>query len=158
RNAASRRSDGKSGFRSTSEAAHAAKRSVRASARDLRGPAGSFRDNALDRHHAEVLMSEDVAMEDEIADVLSAEIHEHLDVRVRNDGFAVATNASGRVVAAVRRRRTTAVHILDHVEPLAVDARCLLAAVGFKVVLRQHQEMDLVLVEFVVLLSVVLDD
>jgi hypothetical protein len=29
-------------------------------------------------------MSEDVAMEDEVADVHSAEVHEHLDLRVRN--------------------------------------------------------------------------
>src|SRR6516165_10368675 len=50
--------------------------------------------DALNPHHAKVLMSEDVAVEDEIADVHSAEVHKHLDLWVRNDWIAVSVNAS----------------------------------------------------------------
>ena len=103
-------------------------------------------------------MSEDMAMEDEIADVHSAEVHEHLDLWVRNNWIAVGVDASGWGVAIVRWRRTIAERNLDHVEELAVDGRRLHAAVGFEVVLLQHLEMDLVLVEFVVLLSAILND
>ena len=114
--------------------------------------------DALNPHHAKVLMSEDVAVEDEIADVHSAEVHKHLDLWVRNDWIAVSVNASWWGVAIVRRRRTVAERNLDHVKELAVDGRCLHAAVGFEVVLLEHLEMDLVLMEFVVFLSAVLDD
>ena len=80
-------------------------------------------------------MSEDVAMEDEIADVRSTEVHEQLDLWVRNDWIAIGVDASGWVVAIVRRRRTIAERNLDHVEELAVDGRRLRVAVGFEVVL-----------------------
>jgi hypothetical protein len=46
---------------------------------------------------------------------------------------------------------------LDHVEELVEDARSLHRVVGFKVVLRLHQEVHLVEVELVVLQSVILD-
>src|SRR6185312_11196955 len=41
-----------------------------------------MRQNTNDRHHAVVLVSEDVAVIDEVADVGSAEVHTHLDARV----------------------------------------------------------------------------
>ena len=97
-------------------------------------------------------------MEDEIADVHSAKVQERLDLWVRNDWITLGVDASGWEIAIVRWRRTIAERNLDHVEELAVDGRRLHAAVGFEVVLLQHLEMDLVLVEFVILLSAVLDD
>jgi hypothetical protein len=40
-------------------------------------------DYPLDRHHTPVPMPEDVAVEDEVANVRSAEVHERLYLRVR---------------------------------------------------------------------------
>ena len=103
-------------------------------------------------------MSEDVAMEDEVADVGSTEVREYLDLRVRNDWFAVVVGAGRWVDAALLWRRTTAERHLDHIQELAVDGWRLLTAVDLEVVLGQNHEMDLVLVQFVVLAGVVLDD
>jgi hypothetical protein len=44
-------------------------------------------------------------MEDEVTDVRSAEVHQRLDLWVRNDRITVGADASGRVVAAIQRRR-----------------------------------------------------
>jgi hypothetical protein len=95
-------------------------------------------------------------MEDEVADVRSAEVHEYLYLWVRNYGIAAAADAGGWLDATILGRRTTAERNLNHIQELAVDGRRLLAAVGFEVVLLQHHEMDLVLMEFVVLAGVVL--
>src|ERR1700732_4953420 len=76
-----------------------------------------------DRHHAVVLVAEDVAVIDEVADVRAAEVHAHLDAR--------------------ERARARPVRDLEHVEVLAVRDR--------HAVLLELQEVDLGPVELVVL-------
>ncbi len=49
-------------------------------------------------------MAEDVAMEDEVADVRSAEVHEYLYLWVRNYGIAVAADAGGWLDATILGR------------------------------------------------------
>jgi hypothetical protein len=88
----------------------------------------------------------------------AAEIHECLDLRVGNDWIAVGVDAGGWIDATILWRRTSAERNLNHIQELTVDGRRLLTAVNLEVVLRQHHEMDLVLVEFVVLAGVVLDE
>jgi hypothetical protein len=73
-------------------------------------------------------------------------------------GLPFVPNAGGRLDATSLRRRTTAERNLNHIQEPAVDGRRLMAAIGFEVVLLQDHEMDLVLMEFVILAGVVLDD
>src|SRR5580698_2115873 len=76
-----------------------------------------------DRHHAAVLVSENMAMVDEIADQRAAEIHPHFNARVRP--------------------RARPIRYLNRVEILPVAHR--------NAVLFQRQEMNLMNVEFVIL-------
>src|SRR5579864_3202424 len=110
-------------------------------------------------------MPQDVAVEYKSADVRSAEVHECRYLRIRYRWSAtVRGNASWRVwrigSASVRvhtGRITSAERDLNHVQELAVNRRLGGSAVGHKVVLRQHLEVNLVLVQFVVFAGVVLD-
>ena len=92
-----------------------------------------------DRHHAVILVAENVAMVYEVADIESSEVHANRDARI------------GMV------RVSVPVGHLDHVKVLALDRRIGLAAVDLEVVLRQHQEMDLMDMEVMVFQAAVLD-
>src|SRR5580704_11574842 len=94
------------------------------------------RDNALYRHHSPVLMSEDVAMKDEVADVRSAEVHECLDLWIRSNWIAVLVDAGRWVDVTVLWRRTTAERNFNHIQELAVDGWRRVAAILFEIVLR----------------------
>src|SRR5712664_413737 len=117
-----------------------------------------LRIHLFDRHHSQVFVSEDMAVEDESADVWSAEVHEQLDLRVRYHWVTVRVDTSRWLNTTANRRRTGAIRDLNHVQKLAVDARRLPATVDLEVVLRQHLEVNLVLVQFMVFPRVVLDD
>ena len=73
-------------------------------------------------------MSEDVAMEDEIADVHSAEVHEHLDLWVRKTGLPLALTQAGGTSPLFAGGGPSQNGNLDHVEELAVDGRRLLCS------------------------------
>src|SRR6266852_5056692 len=84
-------------------------------------------------------MRENVAMIDEGSDIHPSEVHKQLHLR---DGY---------VVFASPKRD------FNHVQKLAIDGGRLLGPVGLEVVLRQNLEVDLMHVEFMVLLSDVLN-
>src|ERR1700732_3151968 len=84
-------------------------------------------------------MTEDVAVIDEVSDVRSTKIHPHFHARIR----------MSRIPVPVRD--------LNHVKELPFNVRFLLAAVDLEIVLRQHQEVYLVEVEFMVLSRPVLN-
>src|SRR4029077_5485369 len=92
------------------------------------------------RHHPQVLMREDVAVINEVSDVHPAEVHEQLHLRGR---------------ALIRILHVVPEWSLDHVQELAVDGRRLRTAIDLEVVLGENLEVDLVHVEFMVLLSYV---
>jgi hypothetical protein len=82
-------------------------------------------------------MIEDVTVEDEGPNIRSAKINQQFDIRERVIGIAVP---SGN---------------FDHVEILAGHRRCLLLPVDLEVVLRLHQEVELMKVEFMIFLSMI---
>src|SRR6202048_3614856 len=90
-------------------------------------------------HHAQVLVAENVAMKDEITNVTPAEIHAQRD--------------AGEWMVRVLVPEWN----LDRVQVLAGDGGCLLGAVDFEIVLRSHQEVNLMDVKFVMLERTVLD-
>src|ERR1700676_3980221 len=92
-----------------------------------------------DVHHAQVLVAENVAMKDEIANVVPAEIHAERD----------AGEWMFRVLVPERN--------LDRIQVLAVVGEYLLGAVEFEVVLRFHQEVNLMDVKCVIFERTVLD-
>src|ERR1700751_2185800 len=92
-----------------------------------------------DCHHAVVLMFSNMAMVGEVAYNGSAKIHPKF-------------NAGERMFPVTIPKRD-----LDGIQKLTIDASIWPAAVLFKVVLRQHAEVNLVNVKFVVLQGVVLD-
>src|SRR5215475_6749238 len=94
------------------------------------------------RHHAEVLMGEDMAVINEVADVHAAEIHQQLNIRHRTLG----------IVCIVPEGH------FNHVQELTIDSRGLGRSIDLEVVLREHFEVDLMHVKFVVFLSQVLND
>src|ERR1700741_1776499 len=81
--------------------------------------------DAYDRHHARVLVTENVAMKDEIADIRPAEGEAKLDAGVRMIGVLVPERNQ------------------DRIQILAGDGRRLLGTVDLEVVLRLHQEVNL---------------
>ena len=85
-------------------------------------------------HHAEILMRENVAVIDEVADVHAAEVHQQLDLRDRAIGIFLVVPEGD----------------FDHVQELPVDGRGLGSSVDFEVVLGEDFEMDLVHVEFMI--------
>ena len=102
----------------------------------FRGGTGQHAD---DRHHPLILVVEDVAMIDEVADILSAKIQPHRHARILVVWISVPE------------------WNVDHVEQLPLQRLYRLAAVLLEIILRHHHEMDLVDVEFVILLRAVLD-
>ena len=108
-------------------------------------------------------------MEDEVADVRSAEVHQCVYLRIRDCWPTIVgcetsllhystvgkSNVDSRITAAERD--------FNHVRKLSGKPRCRLASsrlalgIGWEVELRLHPEMDLVLVEFVVFSGVVLN-
>src|ERR1700682_408023 len=90
--------------------------------------------------HAQVLVAENVAMKDEIANVVPAEIHAERD--------------AGEWMVRVLVPECN----LDRIQVLAVDGGCLLGAVEFEVVLRFHQEVNLMDVKCVNFGRTVFDD
>src|ERR1700756_5123021 len=92
-----------------------------------------------DVHHAQVLVAENVAMKDEIANVFPAEIQAERD--------------AGKWMVRVLVPEWN----LDRIQVLAVDGGCLLGAVQFEVVLRFHQKVNLMDVKFVIFGRTVLD-
>src|ERR1700730_9180418 len=90
-------------------------------------------------HHAQVLVAENVAMKDEIANVAPAESQAERD--------------AGEWMVRVLVPEWN----LDRIQVLTGDGGCLLGAVDFEVVLRFHQEVNLMDVKFVMLERTVLD-
>src|SRR5579864_3911780 len=103
---------------------------------------GAARQHADNRHHAQILMREDVAVIDEVSNVRTTEVHKHLDLR----------NRAIRVLHVVPERH------LDHVCELANDGRRGWIAVYLIVVLRKNLEVDLVEMPLMVLLGYVADN
>lgn len=108
-------------------------------------------------------MSEDVAVEDEVADIRSAEVHLGVHLRIRDHWVAIRIHTS-RWLGRTRWWRTAAEWYLNHVCKLTSDGRRLLAvaregrvAVFLEVELGLHLEVNLVLVQFVVFSGVILD-
>ena len=92
-----------------------------------------------DVHHAKVFMIEDVAMENESADIVSTEVDADFDVGIR--------------VSSV----TVPVGNFDHIEILAEDGGSGRISIDFEIVLRLHKEMHLVKMEFVIFEGMVFD-
>src|SRR5260370_8759833 len=108
----------------------------------LLGSAGGrgYRVNQLnDGNQAQVLVGENVGMKDEIANVLPAEIEAERD--------------AGECMVKVLVPEWN----LDRIQVLAVDGGCLVGAVEFEVVLRFHQEVNLMDVKCVIFERTVLD-
>src|SRR5260370_16406085 len=82
-----------------------------------------LRIHLFDRHHSQVFVSEDMAVEDESADVWSAEVHEQLDLRVRYHWVTVRVDTSRWLNTTAHPRRTGAIRDLNHVRKLAGEAR-----------------------------------
>src|SRR5689334_13915449 len=97
-------------------------------------------DHANDRHHAFILVLQNVAVVHEIADIRTAEIQAQ-----RNAGIGMS-----RIAIPMRD--------INRVQQLALKDCYRLAAIHLEVILRGHQEMHLVHVELVVLLTAVFDD
>lgn len=96
-------------------------------------------------------------MENEVSNVRPAKVHERLHLRVRDHWISAQVDASRGINSTVLWRRAAAERDFDHIQELTVDCRRLLAAVGLKVVLGEHFEVYLMLLEFVVFPGVVLD-
>src|SRR5260370_17208574 len=93
---------------------------------------GSRSNHLNDVHHAQVLVAENVAMKDEIANVIPAEIEAERD--------------AGEWIARVPVPEWN----LDRIQVLAGDSGCLLGAVPFEVLLRFPQEVNLMDVKCVI--------
>ena len=96
--------------------------------------------NLDDVHHALILVAEDVTVEDEVANVASTEIDKERD-------------AGECVVGILVPGRN-----LDRVEVLASESRRLLGPIQLEIILRFHEKMLLMDVEYVVLGRAVLDN
>src|SRR5258708_32343901 len=91
-----------------------------------------------DVHEAKVLVPKNVAVKDESANVISAEVDAEPDTGIGMGGVAIPIGN------------------FNHVQVLASDSRRLLVTVDRKIVLRFNQEVKLVEVKFVILQRVIL--
>ena len=96
--------------------------------------------NLDDVHHARILVAEDVTVEDEVANVASTEVDKERDA----GEWVVGVLVPGRN--------------LDRVEVLASESRRLLGPIQLEIILRFHEKMQLMDVEYVALGRAVLDN
>ena len=96
---------------------------------------GTWEHAKIDRHHPLIFMIEDMAVIYEVSDIRSAEVHPESNARERMFFISVPERN------------------INHVHQLAVEGFHRLAAVNLEIVLRQHHEMNLMEVEFMVLLD-----
>src|SRR5215472_11057505 len=90
-----------------------------------------------DVHHSQILMAKNVAMEDKGSSVRSTEVDPQFDIRKRVIGISVPSRD------------------FNHIQELPIDRRRLFHSIDFEVILRFHQEMELMEMELVVFQSVV---
>jgi hypothetical protein len=95
--------------------------------------------NSDNVHHAQILVAEDVTVEDEVAKIIPTEVDTERD--------------AGEWVVGILVPEWN----LDHVEVLAGDSRCPLGPIQLEIILRFHEKIKLMEVEFVVFGRAVLD-
>jgi len=108
-------------------------------ASSLYGGRGGRRLDPDNRHHSIVLVSGDVTVVDEVTSIRPAKIHPHGHRGKRMIRIAVPKWS------------------LDRIKHLPLDARVGLTAVNFEIVLRLHQEMDLMDVELMMFKAPILN-